>query len=60
MRFCLAEHHPEQVVGAAEMVEDGDVVRLERLTLQVEQRRPVIALGHDPIETELTLLLGHL
>src|SRR5690606_16151899 len=25
----------------------------------VEQRRPVIALGHDPIETELTLLLGH-
>ena len=49
----LAEHDAQQVVGAAEVVEDGDVVRFERLALQVEQRRPVVALGHDPIDAEV-------
>src|SRR5690606_7210989 len=56
----LAEHHPEQVIGAAEVVEDGDVVGLECLALEVEQRWPVIARWYDPIEAELALLVSHL
>ena len=61
MRFCaLRKTTPEHVLAPAELVEDGDVVRLERLALEVEQRRPVVALGHDPVETELALLVGHL
>ncbi len=35
-------------------------MRFELLTLQAEQRRPVETLGHDPVEAELVLLLGHL
>ena len=56
----LAEDHAEHVVRCAELIEDVDVVRLQRLARQLQQRRPGEPSRHDVRQTELLLFVGHL
>ena len=61
--FCALRKTTPSIPGfRPSSVEDVPVVHLELVAVEREERRPVVALGHDPlaVERRLRLLVGHL